>query len=86
MCIRDSCDFAFIEEKKGRMFVNAPDAIEGNNTEKCDTASAAFQSENNGCVDFVGSEDEIMEQIRQLVCIDVYKRQGCDGRSNQTAV
>ena len=27
------CDFAFIEEKKGRMFVNAPDAIEGNNTE-----------------------------------------------------
>ena len=63
------CDFAFIEEKKGRMFVNAPDAIEGNNTEKCDTASAAFQSENNGCVDFVGSEDEIMEQIRQLVCM-----------------
>ena len=51
------------------MFVNAPDAIEGNNTEKCDTASAAFQSENNGCVDFVGSEDEIMEQIRQLVCM-----------------
>ncbi len=46
-----------------------PDAIEGNNTEKCDTASAAFQSENNGCVDFVGSEDEIMEQIRQLVCM-----------------
>ena len=43
--------------------------IEGNNTEKCDTASAAFQSENNGCVDFVGSEDEIMEQIRQLVCM-----------------
>ena len=28
-----------------------------------------FQSENNGCVDFVGSEDEIMEQIRQLVCM-----------------
>ena len=51
------------------MFVNATDAIEGNNTEKCDTASAAFQSENNGCVDFVGSEDEIMEQIRQLVCM-----------------
>jgi len=61
------CDFAFIEESKGRMFVNTPDAIEGNRTEKCDTASAAFQSENNGCVDFVGSEDEIMYQIRQLV-------------------
>ena len=63
------CDFTFIEENKGRMFVNSPDAIEGNRAEKCDTASAAFQSENSGCVDFVGSEDEIMAQIRQLVCM-----------------
>ena len=63
------CDFTFIEENKGRMFVNSPDAIEGNRTEKCDTASAAFQSENSGCVDFVGSEDDIMAQIRQLVCM-----------------
>lgn len=87
------CDFAFVEEKQGRMFVNSPDAIEGNRTEKCDTASAAFQSENNGCVDFVGSEDEIMEQMRALVCMlpgnndsDVYTdtceddlNRGCDG-------
>ena len=63
------CDFTFVEETKGRMFVNSPDAIEGNRSEKCDTASAAFQSENSGCVDFVGSEDEIMAQIRQLVCM-----------------
>lgn len=63
------CDFAFVEESKGRMFVNTPDAIEGNRTEKCDTASAVFQSENNGCIDFVGTEDEIMLQIRQLVCM-----------------
>ena len=63
------CDFAFIEENKGRMFVNPPDAIEGNRVEKCDTASGAFQSENSGCVDFVGSEDEIMAQIRELVCM-----------------
>ena len=63
------CDFTFIEENKGRMFVNSPDAIEGNRTEKCDTASAAFQSENSGCVDFVGTEDDIMAQIRQLVCM-----------------
>ena len=51
------------------MFVNPPDAIEGNRVEKCDTASGAFQSENSGCVDFVGSEDEIMAQIRELVCM-----------------
>lgn len=87
------CDFAFVEEKQGRIFVNSPDAIEGNRTEKCDTASAAFQSENNGCVDFVGSEDEIMEQMRALVCMlpgnndsDVYTdtceddlNRACDG-------
>ena len=83
------CDFAFIEESKGRMFVNTPDAIEGNRTEKCDTASAAFQSENNGCVDFVGSEDEIMAQIRQLVCMlpgnnegDVYTQE-CEDDLNR---
>ena len=87
------CDFAFVEEKQGRIFVNSPDAIEGNRTEKCDTASAAFQSENNGCVDYVGSEDEIMEQMRALVCMlpgnndsDVYTdtceddlNRACDG-------
>ena len=36
-----------------------------------------FQSENNGCVDFVGSEDEIMEQIRQLVCMLPSNNEGC---------
>ena len=33
-------DFTFIEEKKGRMFVNAPNTLEGNHVSKCDTASA----------------------------------------------
>lgn len=61
------CDFVFVEESKGRMFVNSPDAISGNRTDKCDTASAAFQGENNGCIDFVGTEEEIMSQMRVLV-------------------
>ena len=61
------CDFAFIEESKGRMFVNSPDAIEGNCVEKCDTANASFQSENNGCIDGVGTEDDIIADIRALV-------------------
>ena len=62
-------DFTFVEESKGRMFVNSPDAIEGNRVDKCDTASAGFQSENNGCIDYVGSEDDIMAQMRALVCM-----------------
>ena len=61
------CDFAFIESTNGKMFVNSPDSICGNTIEKCDTSSAEFQSENNGCLDMVGSEDEIMQEIRQLV-------------------
>ena len=63
------CDFNFIETKKGRMFVNSPNAIPGNRTEKCDTAAAEYQSKETGCVDAVGTEDEILESIRNLVCI-----------------
>lgn len=62
-------DFTFMEGKKAELFVNSPNAIEGNSKDKCDTASAAFQSEEAGLVDFVGTEDEIMAQIRELVCM-----------------
>lgn len=61
------CDFAFMENEKGKMFVNSPNAIEGNRIDKCDTSAAAFQSEENGCIDVVGTEDEIITQIRELV-------------------
>ena len=37
-------DFTFIEAKKGKMFVNSPNALDGNYTEKCDTAAADYQS------------------------------------------
>ena len=60
-------DFTFMEEKKAKLFVNSPNALDGNTVEKCDTASAKFQSEEAGLVDFTGSEDEIFTQIRQLV-------------------
>lgn len=63
------CDFAFMEADKAKMFVNSPNAIEGNRAEVCDTAAAAFQSEETGILDFVGSEDEIMQNIRDLVCM-----------------
>lgn len=60
-------DFAFIEESKGKMFVNSPNAIDGNRIEKCDTSSAAFQADENGCIDATGTEDEILTDIRELV-------------------
>lgn len=61
------CDFAFMEESKGRMFVNSPNAIEGNRIDKCDTSAAGFQGKENGCIDAVGTEDEILASIRELV-------------------
>ncbi|MDO5799641.1 MAG: carboxyl transferase domain-containing protein [Eubacteriales bacterium] len=60
-------DFTFIEAKKGRMFVNSPNALDGNYTEKCDTASAEFQSRETGLIDAVESEEEILAEIRQLI-------------------
>ena len=60
-------DFTFVEEKKGRLFVNTPNALEGNRVEKCDSASAKFQSEETGLVDGIGTEEEILGQIRTLI-------------------
>lgn len=78
-------DFAFMEETKGKMFINSPNAIDGNRIDKCDTSAAAFQSEETGCVDGIGSEDEIIAQIRELVCMlplnnegDVYTEECVD--------
>lgn len=60
-------DFTFMEEKNAKLFVNTPNALAGNNVSKCDTASAKFQSETCGNVDFVAEEAALLEQIRQLV-------------------
>lgn len=60
-------DFTFMEESKGKLFVNAPNAIDGNEISRCDTSSAAFQSEETGLVDYVGDETSVLNQIRELV-------------------
>ncbi len=60
-------DFTLMESKKGKMFVNSPNALSGNEISKCDTSSAAYQSENTGLVDYTGSEADVLTQIRTLV-------------------
>ena len=62
-------DFTFIEEKKGRMFVNTPNALAGNEIGKCDTAAAAFQSSETGVIDGYGTEEEIIGKIRALITL-----------------
>lgn len=59
-------DFTFIEESKGKLFVNSPNAVSGNYEEKLDTAAAAFRSTQSGDVDVVAGDD-IYDQIRLLV-------------------
>ncbi|MGN1188149.1 MAG: acyl-CoA carboxylase subunit beta, partial [Lachnospiraceae bacterium] len=62
-------DFTFMEEKSAKLFVNSPNALDGNYTAKLDTATAKFQSEEAGIVDVVGEETEIIDKIRELVSI-----------------
>lgn len=62
-------DFTFMEDKKGKLFVNSPNALDGNYTEKCDTASAAFVAKETGLVDLAADEDTILAKIRELVAI-----------------
>ena len=60
-------DFTFMESKKGKLFVNSPNALAGNDASKCDTSAAKFQSEEVGIVDVVAEEAELIAQIRELV-------------------
>lgn len=60
-------DFTFMEEKDAKLFVNSPNAIAGNRKEKCDSSSAKFQAEEAGTVDMIGSESDILAQIRRLI-------------------
>ncbi len=62
-------DFTFMESSKGKLFVNSPNALEGNYKEKCDTSSAEWQSSNTGLVDVVADEASIYAQIRELVSL-----------------
>ena len=61
-------DFTFIAQT-GKLFVNSPNTIENNDIKKCDTSSAAFQSKESGIIDMVGTEGEVIEEIRSLVCL-----------------
>ena len=60
-------DFTFMEEKNAKLFVNAPNALDGNTVAKCDSSSAKFQSEESGIVDVVADEATLLTQIRELI-------------------
>lgn len=61
-------DFVFME-KDSALYVNSPNALAGNDEAACNTALADFQSKEAGLVDGIGSEEEILAQIRSLISI-----------------
>jgi acetyl-CoA carboxylase carboxyltransferase component len=60
-------DFTFMEKKNAKLFVNAPNALDGNNIAKCDSSSAEFQSQESGIVDVVEDEAAVLTKIRELI-------------------
>ena len=60
-------DFTFMLKDNAKLFVNSPNALDGNTEQKNNTASAAFQSVEAGLVDVVDNEEELYSMIRALV-------------------
>ena len=60
-------DFTFMESKKGKLFINTPDSLTGNTSEKCNASAAAFQSRESGVVDMTGEENDILKGMRDLI-------------------
>ena len=62
-------DFTFMEQNNGKLFVNSPNTLDGNYTDKLDTASADFQKTASVVDVICDGEAEVFENIRNLVSI-----------------
>ena len=62
-------DFTFMEQNNGKLFVNSPNTLEGNYTDKLDTASADFQKSASVVDVICDGEAEVFENVRNLVSI-----------------
>lgn len=59
-------DFTFMEESEAKLFVHSPNALAGN-IEGLDNQGTAFHSKESGLADFVGSETDVIEKIKDLM-------------------
>lgn len=61
-------DFTYMTAEGSKLFVNSPNALDGNNVSKLDTASAEYLSSNTSLIDGVLEDDAaVLGQIRALV-------------------
>lgn len=72
-------DFTFMTSGDSKIFVNSPNALDGNNESKLNTASAEYISVNTPLVDGVfDTEEELLAQVRGLVDILPSNNEDCD--------
>lgn len=62
------CDFTFME-RGAKLFVNAPNTLDGNITSACDTSGAAYHEKETDLVDVFGDKEELLSKIRLLVTL-----------------
>ncbi|MCI6017351.1 MAG: carboxyl transferase [Clostridiales bacterium] len=60
-------DFTLMTKKTAKLFVNSPNALDGNEISRCDTSDAVYQAE-AGLADVLGEDDsEVIAKIRALL-------------------
>ena len=64
--LSELADFT-VMSKEGRLFVNSPNALDGNYTEKLDTSSWSYHNSATGLADIVADENEAIGLLRLLV-------------------
>jgi acetyl-CoA carboxylase carboxyltransferase component len=62
-------DFTFMEKTNAKLFVNSPNTLEGNYTDKLDTAGAGFQQTASVADVVCDGEEELLNSVRELVSI-----------------
>ncbi|MDO4553928.1 MAG: carboxyl transferase domain-containing protein [Lachnospiraceae bacterium] len=63
-------DFTVMEKESGRLFVNSPNTLDGNEISRLDTANASYQETNNSQIDIaVSGEEEVIANLRQLITV-----------------
>lgn len=62
-------DFTFMEKSNAKLFVNSPNTLEGNYTDKLDTASAEFQQTASNVDVICDGEEALLNSIRELVSV-----------------
>lgn len=60
-------DYSYVVKESGHLFVNSPNVIDNNYTEKCDSSNGDYQALYSGIVDLCASFEEIRDHIYSLL-------------------